>query len=702
MSSQLPPTENVPIFDSALFNAGDVGLTYNTAKKNFLTYPSAQGTEQLLDASVIGTLTAPAISATTISFPNSSNFISGNKSTIINITSNYNLPDSYLDTNVYFTTSSTGYNVTIPYPQGRTNRTLMLANESIYTITVNIASNPTAGSSTFLGDYGYESGYAPASPSFDLLPNTNYYFFCQSDLIWNIWQKTGNPSFDFTPVTGSTDADYSKNYSILNNSFRFISSASVVSGILILPRATDINCHSTFIQVFNLTLLDQNINIRASGGVFGNKYGSGTRYLLLPPSSQVYLFCNGTNWQVLNTGSQPLYYNLTLTADYDFTTSTNAYGLSAVYQIFNNKSVSGVITSNISIIYPTSATYNGTSWKFYNNKNSVGYFTINSNAFAGPLTTNNNIIVPINSWVSATSCLQSSAWLVDNYSPNGFNYPFVINGANTANIGSQYYRSYLFSLEDRSYTISFIASTPLNTNLDGQSSLIKFSNLLPDATSTNNYVRISASVFTPVYVNDNVFCTAPTLFPYTLSNLQISNLKDYRLDYFLTGRKGSGTVTATSGTSYVQLKSITNGCQIGVGSVITISSVGYTISAIGSVSSGTLTGTAGSSTVTLSQVTPTGSFITVGFIFIVGGLFYTVTALTTPATGNGGYQGTTFTVSPVIPAGGWTLTAFTTPLGPAPSLVNNTFSIYPSTAPTTWTTTAFTTTDFISVKLTPL
>jgi hypothetical protein len=45
MANYLPPTEDLPIFDNAVFQDGDDPLTYNTAINEFLRYPTAQGTE---------------------------------------------------------------------------------------------------------------------------------------------------------------------------------------------------------------------------------------------------------------------------------------------------------------------------------------------------------------------------------------------------------------------------------------------------------------------------------------------------------------------------------------------------------------------------------------------------------------------------------------------------------------------------------
>lgn len=57
MTDYTPPTEELPIFDKLVFSSGDEALTYNKAKKLFLRYPNAQGTENLQAINVNGIAT---------------------------------------------------------------------------------------------------------------------------------------------------------------------------------------------------------------------------------------------------------------------------------------------------------------------------------------------------------------------------------------------------------------------------------------------------------------------------------------------------------------------------------------------------------------------------------------------------------------------------------------------------------------------
>ena len=56
-ASYLPPTSSSAMFDSTSFNRGNEALTYQTALDNFLSYPQAQGTENLKTTNISGLTT---------------------------------------------------------------------------------------------------------------------------------------------------------------------------------------------------------------------------------------------------------------------------------------------------------------------------------------------------------------------------------------------------------------------------------------------------------------------------------------------------------------------------------------------------------------------------------------------------------------------------------------------------------------------
>ena len=57
MSSYLPPTENLPIFDSSTFSINNEPLTFNQATNEFLRFPTAQGQETFQNIIVNGQAT---------------------------------------------------------------------------------------------------------------------------------------------------------------------------------------------------------------------------------------------------------------------------------------------------------------------------------------------------------------------------------------------------------------------------------------------------------------------------------------------------------------------------------------------------------------------------------------------------------------------------------------------------------------------
>jgi hypothetical protein len=65
MADYNPPTEDLPIFDKAVFVQDDTALTQGQADKRYLRFPNAQGTENLLDITVNGSASFNSTSAPT-------------------------------------------------------------------------------------------------------------------------------------------------------------------------------------------------------------------------------------------------------------------------------------------------------------------------------------------------------------------------------------------------------------------------------------------------------------------------------------------------------------------------------------------------------------------------------------------------------------------------------------------------------------
>lgn len=61
MATYLPPLEDLGIFDSAIFSTDSTYLTIGTARKLFLSYPYAQGTQNFTNITVAGTSTVKKI-----------------------------------------------------------------------------------------------------------------------------------------------------------------------------------------------------------------------------------------------------------------------------------------------------------------------------------------------------------------------------------------------------------------------------------------------------------------------------------------------------------------------------------------------------------------------------------------------------------------------------------------------------------------
>ena len=107
MSVYSPPIEDVAIFDTALFSAGDTLLTQSAADRRYLRFPNAQGTETLQNTNVNGTLAVDQMSA----------FVSGEITTSDRIYQELG-STSYNAVNGYYGLAKDAYPALNPYSNG--------------------------------------------------------------------------------------------------------------------------------------------------------------------------------------------------------------------------------------------------------------------------------------------------------------------------------------------------------------------------------------------------------------------------------------------------------------------------------------------------------------------------------------------------------------------------------------------------------
>lgn len=146
MANYPPPTEDLPIFDSRLFETNDIPLTIAEGSKYFLNYPVAQGKETLQAIDVFGianfnnncnfqAINPPTISSTiptssndttiaTTSFVNTAISNAGNNGLVLLSTSNATIPVGTDQTASFanlFNSSYSVYRVVIAVSQSSSN-----------------------------------------------------------------------------------------------------------------------------------------------------------------------------------------------------------------------------------------------------------------------------------------------------------------------------------------------------------------------------------------------------------------------------------------------------------------------------------------------------------------------------------------------------------------------------------------------------
>jgi len=309
MSTQLPPIEDLPIFDNSVFTRGSEALTYDVAITEFLAFPSAQGTEQLLNTNVIGDLTVANVIFPSGEKQLNSAFATFNETTSSSTVSYTNT--KYLNSTINFTSNQ---NTTINLPIPVIGSYLKIFNNCQYYATLNID-----GTKTFTGEWGN------SDPTIRLNPNSWSLLYATTTTGWNIIDRSANQIFD--PLTISANTPYEPHYNLLNSTVYFNPTGNFE---VTIPNPQAVFSRNKYITIENSNLVNNLITLRITVGLFSGTYGSEATTLLLPSNSSISLYSNGTNWICDNVSSYGWTYPISTSSGVGTTT------INMVYQWFRN------------------------------------------------------------------------------------------------------------------------------------------------------------------------------------------------------------------------------------------------------------------------------------------------------------------------------------------------------------------------------
>jgi hypothetical protein len=371
---ELPPTENLPIFDNSVFNRGTEGLTLDEARRSFLAFPIAQGNETLLDASVLGSLTATNLifpsgevqtnSATaTFNESTTSEGVVYSLSKYLNSTINFS---SNQLTSIFLPTPVTGrylkiYNncnfsgtlriTAITGTAGISTTTLTVQSAvgslvvgsvlaingkivtitafgsgsggvGTYTITPSQATPITNGTAftasiltnTFVGEYGN------SDPSILLNPNSWSLLYATNTTSWSIVDRSANQIFN--PISVTASITYEPHFNFLNAYVPF--SPTSPTWQVTIPLPTSIFSRNKYLKIANSNT-SNSLTIISTGIAFLGKYGSGTTSLTIPVNNWVELYSDGTNWLVNDRSSNFNYFLFGTGTTLNWSTDNNQY-----------------------------------------------------------------------------------------------------------------------------------------------------------------------------------------------------------------------------------------------------------------------------------------------------------------------------------------------------------------------------------------
>lgn len=302
---------------------------------------------------------------------------------------------SILESNLFLTATVASSIFTIPSPVDNALRQLTITNTGSFTFTVE-----ATGGSTFLGRYG--TGLTTLK-----VPENIVMYLYSDGTNWEVFDRTGVYLEAFAIILPTYD--YSTNFSICEGTLRFAPSSNQTATIT-LPAPSNVNCENVRITVGNSSFFPQILSLPS--GIFSLKYGTSASTFTLPGNSDFTILSNGVNWQVLDTGSQPLNIPLTLSASVNLSSG----GIYANCNLF-------ITATNPSIVitYPTPNGAFGSNGivRIENVASSVAPISLSiatglfSGAYGSGTTT---YTIPVNTFIDMTS--NGTNWLVNNRTLN--------------------------------------------------------------------------------------------------------------------------------------------------------------------------------------------------------------------------------------------------------------------------------------------
>ena len=333
MTSYEPPTSNLAIFDSAVFQTDNEPLTIAEANKRYLKFPVAQGNETLINATLLGDLT----------FNDATSISSANMTVVdLNYVSN---PLDLTSTNLYNTrfrilTGAGGWDIYIPSTILKPiNRDSYFIIENTTTLraelrlTDTVAGIGNTSTTYFTGKYGSytTNGSVFENSLLEIAPQSTYVIFIGQTNMFVQQRMSEFPVFrQAYAVIPSVLTTYEK-----PNYFDTIIEITVGTGTnsgLNLPDARSSISPYSFdrqIKVSNYHTSPLRLGTNSAVNLFGGKYGNSDAEISLPPNTSYVCLSNGTTWEINERSGDNITYqslNLDLSTTLDYALHYNLLG----------------------------------------------------------------------------------------------------------------------------------------------------------------------------------------------------------------------------------------------------------------------------------------------------------------------------------------------------------------------------------------